>query len=83
MNFLHCFIYLAIIGTITFYVGRILPKSWFNFSSFPYRSFDWENGGKIYDKIKIKKWQNKLPDMSKIFKKLMPAKRWFPPSVSV
>ncbi len=75
MDFLHCFIYLAIIGTITFYVGRILPKSWFNSGSFPYRSFDWENGGKIYDKIKIKKWQNKLPDMSRIFKKLMPAKK--------
>lgn len=75
MNFLHCFIYLAIIGTITFYIGRILPKSWFNYDCFPYKSFEWENNGKIYDKIKIKKWQNKLPDMSKIFTKLMPAKK--------
>ncbi len=75
MNFLHCFIYLAVIGTITFYIGRILPKSWFNYDRFPYRSFKWESGGKIYDKIKIKKWQNKLPDMSKIFTHIMPAKK--------
>ena len=75
MDFLYCFIYLAIIGTITFFVGRILPKSWFNYDCFPYKCFEWEDGGKIYDKIKIKKWQNKLPDMSKIFKKLMPAKK--------
>lgn len=75
MDFLHCFIYLAIIGTITFFIGRILPKSWFNYERFPYSPFSWEKGGKIYDKIRIKKWQNKLPDMSKIFTRLMPAKK--------
>lgn len=73
-NFWKCFWYLAITGIIAFFVGRILPKKWFRPDLFPYRSWTFEKEGRIYDNLKIRRWQNKVPDMSKILPKLMPAK---------
>ena len=67
--------YLALLGIAGFILGRILPKDWFNSQAFPYASFPFEQGGKLYDKIHIKKWQNRLPDMSRILPFLMPPKR--------
>lgn len=73
---LKCFIYLAAVGIASFILGRILPKSWFNSDAFPYKSFKFENNGRIYDKLQIRKWQKKVPDMSRLFKKLMPEKKF-------
>lgn len=73
-NFWKCFWYLILTGIIAFFVGRILPKKWFRPDLFPYRCYSFEKGGKIYDKLKIHRWQNKLPDMSKIFPQMMPPK---------
>ncbi len=75
MNFLKCFIYLARIGLFSFIFGRCLPKQIFNENLFPYKSFHWEQEGSIYKKLKIKKWQNMLPDMSKIVPKIIPQKK--------
>lgn len=74
MNLLYCAIYFAVTGILSFIIGRIFPKNVFKYDKFPFKSFGFENGGKIYTKIGINKWQNKVPDMSKIFKHLMPAK---------
>lgn len=74
MGFLHCVIYLAAVGILLFFVGRLLPKQWFHEKSWPYRSFAFEQNGEIYQKLKIKKWQNRIPDMSKILPMVMPAK---------
>ena len=75
MELLRCVEYLALIGIAGFVLGRILPKAWFNSQAFPYAPFPFERGGRLYDKIHIKKWQNRLPDMSKILPFLMPPKR--------
>lgn len=74
MNLLYCAIYFAVTGTLFFFIGRMFPKSVFKYDKFPFKSFGFEKGGKIYTKIGINKWQSKVPDMSRIFKKLMPAK---------
>lgn len=73
MKFLHCALYLAITGIIAFLVGRIVPKSWFQEDRFPYRSYPVEQ--KLYRALRVKKWQSKVPDMSRIFPFLMPAKK--------
>lgn len=70
-----CIFYLAFTGILSFLLGRILPKNWFCPDRFPYQCFEWENGGHIYERIHIKSWQNKVPDMSKIFPNLMPRKQ--------
>ena len=75
MELLRCEEYLALMGAAGFVLGRILPKSWFDSQAFPYAPFSFEQGGKLYEKLRIKKWQNRLPDMSKILPFLMPPKR--------
>ena len=74
MRFWFCFLYLCFVGAASFFLGRLIPKSWLNPCSFPFNGFPWEKNGKIYDKIAIRQWQTKVPDMSRIFKKLMPSK---------
>ena len=73
MKFLHCALYLAITGIIAFLVGRIVPKSWFQADRFPYRCYPAEQ--KLYRVLGVKGWQSKVPDMSRIFPALMPAKK--------
>lgn len=75
MKFLKCTIYLATIGLLSFIIGRCLPKNIFNENLFPYKSLDWEKEGTIYTKLKIKKWQNILPDMSKIVPQFITQKK--------
>ena len=75
MGFWNCIKYLAGTGVLGFVVGRILPKRWFHPQMFPYREYAFEQGGKIYHKLQIRRWQNNLPDMSRILPWCMPPKR--------
>lgn len=76
MGFVHCVLYLAAIGILFFVVGRVIPKKWFRAERWPWRSFAFERQGAVYQKLKIKKWQNRIPDMSRILPMVMPAKRF-------
>lgn len=71
---LPCLVYLAAIGLISFGLGRILPKSWFCPHAFPYRPFSFEDNGAIYHKLGIRRWQDRIPDMSRLLPGLMPRK---------
>ena len=75
MGFWKCMIHFAVTGVCGFVVGRILPKDWFQADLFPYASYPFEQDGCIYRHIGIHKWHNKVPDMSRIFPKRMPAKK--------
>ena len=70
-----CVKYLAGIGIAGFFLGRILPKAWFQWDCFPYKTYPFEKNGQLYQRLRIQKWQNRVPDMSRIFPKLMPAKK--------
>ena len=71
-NFLLCLIYAATLGLVSFLLGRELPKSWLHPDQFPFRTYAWEET--LWKALQIRKWQAKVPDMSKVFPKLMPAK---------
>lgn len=71
---LSCLLYLAGIGILSFAVGRLLPKKWFNPRAFPYRAFPFEKEGLLYRRLYIHKWQNRIPDMSRILPGVMPRK---------
>lgn len=73
-GFMRYLVFYLNISFISFYAGRILPRKWFRYNWFPYRTWRFERDGKIYERIGIKKWQNRLPDMSRIFPKMMPPK---------
>lgn len=76
-----CFAYLVMISFLAFLVGRILPYRWFHYDRFPYKPLPFEKDGKVYLRLKINRWQKKMPDMSKIVPKLIPPKRMADPSV--
>ncbi len=63
------------ISISSFFLGRMLPYRWFHYDKFPYKSFAFEREGKIYLRLHINKWHNKVPDMSQIFPQLMPSKK--------
>lgn len=66
MSLLYAALYVAALGILSHFVGQALPRAHFDPQRFPYRSADWENGGKVYEKLGIKHWKDRLPDMSKI-----------------
>lgn len=74
MYFLRCVIYMAVLGILCFPAGRLLAKISFRTDKFPFRQSKREKSGKFYEKIKIKSWQNKIPDVSKVFSKIVPRK---------
>lgn len=74
-------LYLAVTGALAFWLGRLLPKGWFHYDRFPYRAFAFEREGRVYHRIGIRWWKEKLPDMSRIFPRLITSKR-LPPAAS-
>ena len=75
MDFWQCVVYFLILGALSFIGGRLWPKSCIRWDVFPLAPFEFENNGKIYKKIGIAKWQSHVPDMSRVFTKIMPAKK--------
>ena len=74
MKLLKCACYLALTGTVGFFAGRIVPKGWFKPEKGWFRSFSFERNGAVYEKLGIRKWHNKVLDMSRILPCLMPSK---------
>ncbi len=72
MKFLLCFCYLVFISLGLFGLGRLIPKSWIHPESRFFRLHAFEQNGRLYDRMKLKSWQNRLPDMSKVWP-------WMPP----
>ena len=74
MKFLKCVGYVTMMGVLGFLAGRIFPKKWFRYDSFLFKSRDFEEEGKLYDRFAIRKWKDDLPDMSRIFPSWKPSK---------
>ena len=66
MKILHCAIYLFTIGLISFFVGSVLPRTWFHADNAFFQSRTWEKHGTVYLRFGVKKWKDKVPDMSRI-----------------
>ncbi len=71
MEWFASFLYLCGISLVAFPIGRMLPKSWMRYDAFPFRAFSWENDGKCYHAIGIRRWMNQVPDMSRVMTKWM------------
>ncbi|MGM9592046.1 MAG: glycosyl-4,4'-diaponeurosporenoate acyltransferase [Oscillospiraceae bacterium] len=66
MKFLYSLIYIAVLGVLSHFVGQALPRKWFDAEKPPYKAAGWEKGGKVYEKLGIKRWKDIVPDMSRI-----------------
>ena len=72
MKLLMSIVYVAVIGILAHYIGESLPRSWFSENKFPYKTVAFEKNGKIYERVGIKKWKTKLPDMSRVMRDMLP-----------
>lgn len=67
-------VYVAVIGALSNFFALLINRSKIDESKRPFKLYKWERGGKIYDKIAIRKWKNKVPDASRLFKFILPKK---------
>lgn len=72
MELLWSFFFAIFIGIISHFYGQALPRKWFHGDKFPYKSFRWEQEGRIYRRIGVHKWQEKLPDLSRVARGMVP-----------
>ena len=64
--FLITILYLLLLALLAHPIGQALPRGWFRPERRPFAPWGWERGGAIYEKLKIKAWKDRVPDMSKI-----------------
>ena len=62
--------------------GYLVPRERIDAYRFPYNSFSWERDGALYDKIKVRRWKNRVPDMSKYLDFLYPKAIFSRPTAS-
>ena len=72
MPFLKSVLYVIILGIAAHFIGEALPRKWFRWDSFPYRAWKWEKEGRIYDRLHIRAWKDKMPDKSRFVKSMVP-----------
>lgn len=65
--FLISLLYLLVLSLLAHPVGQALPRRWFRPERRPFAPWAFERGGAVYDKLKIKAWKDRVPDMSRIF----------------
>ena len=72
---LSALIYFAVIGVVFFIFGRVMPKDRIDPRAFPFRLYAFEKDGAVYRSLLVHRWQNHVPDMSRILPHMMPEKK--------
>ncbi len=67
-------VYVAVIGALSNVLAIFIRRDRLKEDKFPFKTYKWEKNGKVYDHIKIRRWKNKVPDMSRILKFMIPKK---------
>lgn len=75
MGFVKCVVYLIVLGLLFFLIGRLMSKVPLPVNCKLFQSMTFENEGRIYNKLKVKEWKGRVPDMSLILPRVMPPKR--------
>ncbi len=74
MKLLSCVAYMAALGVLAFPVGRLYAKISFRADKFPFREYSFERETKIYSRLRVRQWQKLVPDVSRVFPKIVPRK---------
>ncbi len=64
-------LYVATIGLFSNIAALFIKRDKLKEDRFPFKCYNWEKNGRIYDKLAIRKWKNHVPDVSRVFKPLM------------
>jgi len=65
-------LYVAVIGLLSNVAALFIKRDKLKEDRFPFKPYGWERNGRIYDRLAIRKWKNRVPDVSRVFKPLMP-----------
>ncbi len=78
-EFCRCILFLTIVSVMSFFVGRLLawaaPASCFRADRFPYRACRWEREGRLWETLRVPRWKDRVPDMSRLLSCIMAEKR--------
>ena len=74
--------YLALLGILSHVLGEAIPRQAFDPQSPLFRTWRWERDGRIYDRLKIRKWKHRLPDMSRMASDMVPKRLGVAPSAA-
>ena len=72
MPFLFSVLYVILCGVLSHVIGEAIPRRIFHADRFPFAPWKWERNGAVYEKIRIRAWKDRLPDMSRVMKKMVP-----------
>ena len=74
MKLFKSLLYVGSLGIAAHFVGEALDRDRFNENAYPFACRKWEQGGRIYRKLGIRQWKDKMPDMSKVLPDMFPKK---------
>ena len=66
-------LYLAVISVLSNLAGMCIGRN-FRADAFPFKPYAFERQGRFYEKLRIRKWKNRVPDMSK-YLRFLPRKQ--------
>lgn len=72
MPFLFSVLYVILCGVLSHVIGEAIPRRIFHADRFPFAPWKWERNGAAYEKLHIRAWKDRLPDMSRVMKKMAP-----------
>lgn len=59
-------LFVAVMGVISHVVGVVIPRRGFHHDRVPFRTWPCERDGHLYDTLRVARWKEFLPDMSRI-----------------
>ena len=62
----------GIIGILAYFIGESVPRSVYDPYRFPFKTYAWEQNGRIYEKLGVKRRKAHSIDMSKFMKRSFP-----------
>ena len=65
-------LYLATLGVLSHVIGQALPRRWFHGDGRWFRPAAWEQNGRFYQRLHIRRWKTRLPDKSRVVKSMVP-----------
>ena len=66
MRLLMCLAYVAVLGIAAHFIGEGLPRRWFDPTRGLFAQTKFEKSGKLYRTLRVHRWKDKLPDMSRV-----------------
>lgn len=67
-------LYVGLLGILAHFVGEAFDRERFNENAYPFACRRWERGGKVYRKLGVRHWKDKVPDMSRVLPDMFPKK---------